>query len=129
MKKDFDSWNEEKKQTHDNENYRPLYREREVRWCRLGANIGFEQDGTGKDFSRPVLILKGFSRHVCLIIPLTTSKKKNPYHFPIGDIGDRKASAIISQLRLIDTRRLDQQIGVIGKEMFEQIRKAVKDLL
>ena len=129
MKKDFDSWNEEKKQTHDNENYRPLYREREVRWCRLGANIGFEQDGTGKDFSRPVLILKGFSRHVCLIIPLTTSKKKNPYHFPIGDIGDRKASAIISQLRLIDTRRLDQQIGVIGKEIFEQIRKAVKDLL
>ena len=129
MKKDFDSWNEEKKQTHDNENYRPLYREREVRWCRLGANIGFEQDGTGKDFSRPVLILKGFSRHVCLIIPLTTSKKKNPYHFSIGDIGGRKAFAIISQLRLIDTRRLDQQLGVIGKEMFEQIRKAVKDLL
>ena len=129
MKKDFDSWNEEKKQTHDNENYRPLYREREVRWCRLGANIGFEQDGTGNDFSRPVMILKGFSRHVCLIIPLTTSKKKNPYHFSIGDIGGRKAFAIISQLRLIDTRRLDQQLGVIGKEMFEQIRKAVKDLL
>jgi len=75
------------------------------------------------------MILKGFSRHVCLIIPLTTSKKKNPYHFSIGDIGGRKAFAIISQLRLIDTRRLDQQLGVIGKEMFEQIRKAVKDLL
>jgi mRNA interferase MazF len=129
MQKDFDTWNERKKKIHSNEEYMPLYYEREIRWCRLGTNIGFEQDGTGKEFSRPVLILKGFSRHVCLVLPLTTSTKKSSYHVSLGEVGDRKAFAIISQLRLIDTRRLDQHIGVANKEIFEQIRKAVKDLL
>ena len=129
MHKNFDEWNELKKKTHDNEDYLPLYHERQVRWCRLGANIGFEQDGTGKDFSRPILILKGFSRQVCLVVPLTTSKKKNPYHTPMGVIGGQKACAIVSQVRLIDTKRLDQHIETIGKKMFGHIRKAVRELL
>ena len=129
MQKDFDGWNEQKKKIHSNEEYLPLYHKREIRWCRLGANVGFEQDGTGNEFSRPVLIMKGFSRHVCLIIPLTTSTKKNSYHIAIGSIGGRNAAVITSQLRLIDTRRLDQQIGVLDKETFERIRKVVKGLL
>lgn len=128
-KKDFDMWNEEKKKTHANEEYLPLYYEREVRWCRLGANVGFEQDGTGEDFSRPVLILRGFSRHVCLAVPLTTSSKKNPYYIDLGIVANKKAAVIISQLRLIDTRRLDQHIATINKTNFERIRKAVKGLL
>lgn len=129
--KDFDSWNEEKKKTHANEDYLPLYHERDVRWCRLGVNVGYEQDGTGSDYARPVLILKGFSRHVCLVLPLTTSTKKNNYHVALGKIGEEEKDsfAIISQLRLIDTRRLDQRIGIIDKDMFDTIRKAVKDLL
>ena len=129
MQKDFDGWNEDKKKTDASEEYLPLYYEREVRWCRLGVNIGFEQDGTGRGYSRPVVILRGFSRRVCLVIPLTTSMKKNKYHFALGKIEDMEASAIISQLRLIDTCRLDQHIGVVDKETFKGMRKAVKDML
>ena len=129
MEKDFDTWNEQKKKTNDNEEYLPLYHEREIRWCRLGVNVGFEQDGTGEGFSRPVLVFKGFSRRVCLVIPLTTSTKRGRYHVPVGDVGDRKAAAIISQLRLINTRRLDQHIATIDKEVFKRIRKTVKDML
>jgi len=129
MQKDFDGWNEQKKKTDASDEYLPLYYEREVRWCQLGVNIGFEQDGTGRGYSRPVVILKGFSRHVCLVIPLTASMKKNKYHFALGEIEGVEASAIISQLRLIDTRRLDQHIGVVGKEIFNVMRKAVKDML
>lgn len=129
MEKDFDGWNEEKKKANANEEYLPLYHQREVRWCRLGVNVGFEQDGTGKGFSRPVLILKGFSRRVCLVVPLTTSKKRNRYYIPIGDVGGEKAAAIISQLRLIDTRRLDQHIDTLDTEIFKRIQKAVRDML
>ena len=129
MKKDFDQWNEEKKRINGSEEYLPLYYAREVRWCRLGVNIGFEQDGTGREYSRPVLILKGFSRRVCLVIPLTTSTKKNPYHIPLGEVGGKNAAVITSQLRLIDTRRLDQHIAVVDKKTFELIRKAVKAIL
>src|SRR3989344_5410290 len=129
MDKDFDRWNKEKKRIHGQAQYLPLYHEREIRWCRLGVNIGFEQDGTGTDYSRPVLIMKGFSRQVCLVIPLTTSTKKNRYHVSVGDVDGKKAAVVISQLRLIDTKRLDQHIATLNQETFEMIRKAVKDLL
>ena len=53
-----------------------LFHEREVWWCSLGANIGFEQDGGGEDFERPVVILKKFNLDACLIVPLTARPKK-----------------------------------------------------
>ena len=129
MQKDFDSWNNRKKHIDAQVDYLPLYYEREIRWCKLGVNIGFEQDGTGEEYSRPVLILKGFSRNVCVVLRLTTSKKKGRYYLPIGKIDDKEASVIISQVRLIDTKRLDKHITALNKKKFEVIRKAVKDLL
>jgi len=129
MEKDFDKWNKIKKNVHLNDEYLPLYHERQIRWCRLGANIGFEQDGTGKEFSRPVLILKGLSRHVCIVVPLTTSTKENKYHISIGTVDSRDASAIISQIRLIDTKRLDQYVTTLDKETFSLIKKSVKAIL
>ena len=96
---------------------------------RFPGRVGFEQDGTGDVGERPVLILKGFSRQVCLAVPLTTSKKKNPYHVSIGTIDGREASAIISQIRLVDTKRLINKVGYINRELFDAIKKAVKNLL
>lgn len=94
----------------------------------MGTNIGFEQDGRGTGFERPVLVLKGFSAYVCLVIPLTTSKKVNPYHVPIGMIAGKEAFAIISQLRLIDTKRLVEKIEYVPIDVFKVIQKAVRDL-
>ena len=126
--KDFDGWNNKKKNIHKN-GLAKLYGAREVWWCSLGINIGFEQDGTGKDNERPVLILKGFSRQVCLIVPLTTSAKKNLYHIAVGKVDEKDAFAIISQVRLIDTKRLINKVGIINKVLFDKIRKTVKDML
>lgn len=55
--KHFDKWNKLKKTIHQN---RPEFfvNEREVRYAHLGINVGFEEDGKGGDFKRPVLILK-----------------------------------------------------------------------
>ena len=125
--KDFDGWNGIKKIV-DNTSQNKLYHKREVWWCYLGTNVGFEQDGTGPDRMRPVLIIKGFSTHVCIVVPLTTSKKKNPYHVFIGKVAKKEASVIISQIKLIDTKRLVNKIGYIDTDIFEAIRKAVKDL-
>ncbi len=126
--KDFDSWNIQKKEVHSNGKNK-LYHSRDVWWCLLGTNVGFEQDGNGEERQRPILILKGFSKQVCLVIPLTASQKKNPYHRPLGLVDGKESFAIISQIRLIDTKRLINKIMRINKETFEEIRKAVKDLL
>ncbi|KKW11243.1 MAG: Toxin-antitoxin protein [Parcubacteria group bacterium GW2011_GWA2_49_9] len=128
MKKDFDSWNEQKKKIHDiHEN--KLYHQRQIWWCSLGLNIGFEQDGTGGEYERPVLILKGLSRNTCLIIPLTSSPEKHKMRIPVGMIEERQASALLSQIKVIDTKRLINKIGFLEKTAFESIRKAAKDLL
>lgn len=128
MKKDFDKWNEIKKDIHY-KNERRFYHPREICWCSLGVNVGFEQDGDGKEYQRPVLIFKGFSRNTCLIFPLTTSVKKHKMRIPVGMVDGKEASVIISQPKLIDTKRLVERIDFLDKEIFENIRKAVKDLL
>lgn len=128
MVKAFDLWNERKKDINSNSENK-LYHRREVWWCKLGLNIGYEQDGTGGELDRPVLILKGLSKNVCIIIPLTTSTKSNPYHVSMGEIDGRGAFAIISQVRLIDTKRLVNKVCTVDGAIFERIRKAVKDIL
>jgi len=65
MNKDFDGWNREKKKTHA-ETPR-LYTVREIWWCRLGINVGSEQDGRGTNFLRPAVILRGFGADACKI--------------------------------------------------------------
>ena len=128
MQKDFDAWNKSKKDIHTrNEN--KLYHARQVWWCSLGVNVGFEQDGTGAEYERPILILKGLSRNTCLIIPLTTSPEKHKMRIPVGKIEDRDASALLSQIRVIDTKRLINRVCFLEKEVFETIRKAVKAIL
>ena len=57
--KDFDKWNETKKLVHKDGTDK-FYHTREIWWCALGINVGFEQDGSGEEYRRPVLILKGF---------------------------------------------------------------------
>ena len=126
--KDFDSWNTRKKAIH-NSGENKFYHPRDIWWCSLGANVGFEQDGTGVIKTRPVVIISGFSKNVCLIIPLTTSQKDNRYYLKIGKIKNKEASAIVSQIRLIDTKRLVKKMEVINKNKFEEIRKAVRDLI
>ena len=127
MQKDFDAWNERKKEL--NEEKANFYHEREIRWCSFGLNIGFEQDGKSDRYRRPALIVRGFSRYTCLVIPLTTSQKKNQYYIAIGVIQGKEASVVISQIRLIDTRRLYKRLAVLDKQKFDEIRKAVRDLI
>jgi mRNA interferase MazF len=126
--KDFDAWNERKKKI-DAEAKAVLYHTREIWWCSLGTNVGYEQDGTGDEQQRPVLILKGISKSTCFIIPLTTSPKQHKLRIPIGQVDGKAAVALMSQMRLIDTKRLVDKIGFLEQEVFAAVRKAAKDML
>jgi mRNA interferase MazF len=128
MHKDFDRWNELKKITNAKARS-PFYHEREVWWCALGINVGSEQDGSSKEFRRPVLILKGFGKTTCLAIPLTTSPRKHPLRPSIGIVGKEEARALLSQMRVIDAKRLVRKIGMLDEEKFEQIREAARGML
>ncbi|MEK7568779.1 MAG: type II toxin-antitoxin system PemK/MazF family toxin [Patescibacteria group bacterium] len=128
MKKDFNGWNEQKKNI-DNRQASPFCHERESWWCILGMNIGFEQDGSNIEYRRPVLILKGLSKQTCLIVPLTTSTNAHKLRPSVGLVEDKQACALLSQIKVIDTKRLVRKIGVLDKQIFDDIRKTVKDML
>jgi len=127
--KDFDGWNEKKKEieNRDVDNPKIMFHNRFVWWCSVGVNIGIEQDGKGKNFERPVLILRKFNKYIFLGIPLTT-KKKNlnlPFYFKL--IGAKKESiAILSQIKLFSSKRLLREIEIIKPELFNQLKKQLK---
>lgn len=127
MEKDFDGWNVVKKQTHA-ESPR-LYTVREIWWCALGVNVGSEQDGDNERYRRPVLILQGYSADTCLVVPLTASTREHKLRPVIGAVDGKEAHALLSQVRVIDTRRLVRKICTLDREIFERIRKVVKGSL
>ncbi len=126
--KDFDAWNEKKKQVNERSDA-PFCHARELWWCSLGLNVGSEQDGSGGEYRRPVLILKGLSAATSLVIPLTTSTRRHPLRPAVGLVDGKDASALLSQMRVIDTKRLVRKIGYLDKDTFRNIRNAAKGML
>jgi mRNA interferase MazF len=126
--KDFFGWIEEKKRLHEKQK-EVYFDEREIWWCALGVNIGFEQDGKGERYERPVVIIKKFNAHACAVVPLTARDKKGWYYLALGIIEGRNATAILSQVRFVDRRRLINKIGTLPESPFAELKKAVTDRL
>lgn len=126
--KEFDKWNELKKNLHlrDEE---ILFHEREVWWCSLGVNIGYEEDGKNKLFERPVLVIKKFNKFVLWILPLTRSKKSGGYYYKIAQGNEDDSVVILSQLRLISSKRLLRKMRMIEKQEFTEISEKVRKYL
>lgn len=131
MKKDFQKWHSKKERINDIEKP-PFFHEREVWFCHLGANVGFEQDGRGDDFVRPVLVLRKFSSHIFWAVPLTKvkeNKKTSKFYYHFSFIEGIKSVAILSQVRLIDAKRLARYIGVMTEKDFTELTEKLKALL
>lgn len=124
MEKDYAEWHKIKQDIHRRD-VRPFYHAREVWWCSVGENVGFEMDGKGEDFARPVLIITGFSKEVFLCVPITTKQKSGKYYTDIN-LGDGKTrKVILSQIRLIDSKRLQEKITTLDEPHFREIKQAV----
>ena len=127
MHKDFDRWNEAKKEI-ERSTFDKFVHIREVWWCSLGLNIGREEDGNEDFFERPVLVLNKFNRDMVLIVPLTASPKRTPYHFCLPYNGTEVA-AVLSQLRLVSTKRLKRRMWRVPDPLFDEIGSAVQRMI
>lgn len=126
--KDFLGWHNLKIRL-DGDNNLPTFKEREVWWCSIGVNIGHEIDGkTPGKYNRPVLILKKFNQNLFWGVPLTTQVKINRYYIPI-DFKGKNQCAMITHLRLYDSKRITHMVGNLPEPDFEKIKQAVKNLL
>lgn len=127
MPKEHDKWIPLKKKI-DAFSVRAEFNEREIWWCAVGVNVGHEQDGKNRDFRRPVLIVKKFSGSVCWVVPLTSSLKEKPYQLHIV-FGGRTSQIILSQLRLIDEKRLISKINNLSAFQYKEIQKTLAAFL
>jgi len=127
---DFNSWNELKKKIESEEKDSEKFpKEGEVWMSNIGRNIGFEQNGSGNDFSRPILIIKKFNNHMFWAIPLSTKQKDLDFYFNYTDPSNQKVSAILAQMKLVSVKRLKRNLYNIPKKVFEEIKQKLRSFL
>lgn len=125
--KHFDDWNIVKKQL-DHTTECIFVRQREIRWCSLGVNIGSEIDGKGPNFTRPVLILRVIGNRLALVAPLSTQLKDVPGYLRIT-VNDTIVSACANQIRTISQQRLFDRYGKLSEKKFTLIREQIFEFL
>ncbi|MBU0577460.1 type II toxin-antitoxin system PemK/MazF family toxin [Patescibacteria group bacterium] len=127
-KKNFWDWHEIKNAIHHTSKKQVYFYEREIWFCSLGVNVGHEQDGGSKTFKRPVLVLKKFNKETFWGIPITSKNKIDKYHFQF-QYKNRRYSLILSQVRLLDSKRLIKKINSLSKKEFDQIKEQFVKIL
>lgn len=129
--KDFDKWNEVKKDTEVNTRKIGI-KPREIFWAKLGENVGFEQNGKGENFARPVIVVRKLTSELFLGIPLTsTIKEGNYFHafeYTNHSNGTVQNTALILQIKVFSIRRLMNKTGMVKEEDFKAIIEKSKGL-
>ncbi len=126
----FDHWNEVKKKIEASKDFLKRFpKEGEVWVSILGKNIGFEQNGSGNNFSRPVLIIKKFNNLMFWAVPLSTKQKNFDFYFNYIDLNNQKVSIILAQMRLISIKRLKRKIHDIPKGIFIEVVEKIISFL
>ena len=125
--KNFTKWNKEKVKIDSIKNLRSFH-DREIWFIKIGENIGFEQNGKGAQFLRPVIIYKKFSKNMFLGIPLTTTKKKGRFYHAFV-FKNKESAALLSQIRLFDSKRLSHLVGRMSNNDFDGVKEKLIELL
>ena len=122
FKRDYVAWHKKKELLEKLP--RLFFHEREVWWCHLGANIGFEEDGKNDDFLRPILIFKKFNNESLSGTPLTTQAIHRQYYASFS-INGVTQYAILSQMRLLGAKCVLDEFGVATAQDYGEITKMI----
>jgi len=124
----YDQWNENKKHIAKNESL-IKFQQFQIIFMKMGVNVGYEQDGKGNEYLRPVFVYKKFNNRVFLGIPLTSKPKYDKFHFEFEYKRGKKSYAILSQVRLFDIKRAKYYDGKISKKQFEKLQEKLLNLI
>lgn len=119
--KRFLIWIRLKEKLHNNKRRPPLISEGDIWWVSLGENVGQEINGKSFLFSRPMLVFKKLSRETFLGIPTTSQSRAGSWYVPIT-YGEYTVTVILSQVRVLDARRLSTKLGQLDEADFEKVK-------
>jgi len=123
----YDSWNEVKKKISQKKSV--YTKQGEIYYASWGYNIGYEQNGKGDNFMRPILVYKKFGKDTILAIPLSSKEKIGRFYFVFSFQKHKMSVALLSQIRLIDTKRLYSKIGRIRSNDLQELKKKFNELI
>lgn len=125
MEKDFDNWNIKKKELSNGG--RVYFHKGDIWLASIGKNIGDEEDGKHSSFERPILIVRKFNNSIFLGIPLTSQDKEGKYYHKLTSF--LGSTAILSQVRLFDAKRLLRLMGKVENEELKEIKVKIGQIV
>ena len=127
---DFDKWCNIKKKT--NIKKREFFVEAgDIVFIKIGKNIGYDQNGKGEEFLRPVLVLKVFNKSLFIGVALTSKEKKGKDFIKIDFYKKDKlfqSTAILMQIRTYDNKRIKYKKGSMRKKEFLEVLNHFKNV-
>lgn len=105
------------------------FQEQELWWCNCGKNVGVEINGKDDQFLRPFIVFKKLSQYGFIGIPTTTREHKGSIWYKKFIINNINEYAVLSQVRLISTKRLHRKIAKIPDYDFFIIKSSFLNLL
>lgn len=90
----------------------------------IGQNVGDEEDGKGRDFARPVLIIRKFNKSLFYGLPLSTAIKSGKYYYKLSVKG-RQNMVMLSHMRDYDSKRLINKLAAIDEDEYARIQLAL----
>ncbi len=130
---EYDKWNEVKKETAKSK-MRLTIKPRDIYWAKIGQNIGHEEYGKGKNFLRPIIVIRQLTSDLFIGVPTTSTKKENNDYFHCISYKDKlkediSSSAMLLQIKAFSKKRLLNKIGTVNQEEFIIIKDKLKRLI
>jgi mRNA-degrading endonuclease toxin of MazEF toxin-antitoxin module len=72
--------------------------------------------------------MRKFNKNIFYGLPITSKKKDDIFHLIINS-GEVQGSVILSQMRLIDSKRLSHLFSKITNKELDLVKKKLKDLI
>ena len=105
-----------------------LFRAQEIWWCSFAANVPVETGGSSA-IERPVLVFRKFNSEVFWGLPLTTKKKDGGKFEFVFSMHQLDRTALLSQMRVLSSRRLIRRLGKISDAQLRSLNAAVTEFI
>lgn len=121
MNTTYINWNNLKYNLIESSATPPKFNDREIWWCSIGINVGYELNGKNSSSERPVLILKKYNKDMFFGLPLSTKQKEYITRFDTQTTG-KDADIVLDQGKTFSAKRLNRRISRMPSDEFNLVK-------
>jgi mRNA interferase MazF len=124
----YNNWNIKKQEIQFSDIEETYFKEGDIWWCSLGQNIGTESYGKGRDYRRPILVIRKLSEDLCIALPLTSKTKIGTWFVDIL-LNYESRCVMLYQIRTLNRKRFQRKMGEVSIEDYIKVKEKLESLL